>query len=51
MKRRWAAAAAALLALCAAGACAQELPGTGCFSPGLAAARDAAQKEINRLSL
>ena len=43
MKRRWAAAAAALLALCAAGAHAQELPDTACFSPGLAAARDAAQ--------
>ena len=43
MKRRWAAAAAALLALCVAGAHAQEQPDTACISPGLVAARDAAQ--------
>lgn len=43
MKRRWAAAAAVLLALCAGGAHAQELPDTACFSPGLAAAWNAAQ--------
>ena len=39
MKIRW--AAAALLTLCASGACAQELPGTDCFSPGLAAVMEA----------
>ena len=43
MKKRWAAAAAVLLALCAVGVSAQELPDTACFSPGLAAAWDAAQ--------
>ena len=41
MKIRW--AAAALLTLCASGACAQELPGTDCFSPGLAAVMEAVQ--------
>ena len=43
MKKRWAVAAAVLLLLFAAGASAQALPDTACFSPGLAAARDAAQ--------
>ena len=44
MKKRWVAAAAVLLMmLCAAGAGALELPDTACFSPGLAAARDAAR--------
>lgn len=38
MKKRWAAVAAVLLmALCAAGVSAMELPDTVCFSPGLAA--------------
>lgn len=41
MKIRWAAAAAALLTLSTGCACAQTLPGTDCFSPGLAAVRDA----------